>query len=178
MSVDVVSLTLGLVEDAWQLNERFATELSSTALPGFERLVLMCSSALAAVHRGRLVGFVLALDQRADYESLNYLWFRSRYERFYYVDRIAILPEWHGHGLGKRLYHQVAIEALAHGHTSLCCEFNVAPANHASALFHKRMGFQAVGTRAYANSSRTVSMQLLDLRRLTLASASPPRTRP
>ena len=39
---------------------------------------------------GLLAGFLIALSQEAAHDSPNFLWFRERYPRFAYVDRIAV----------------------------------------------------------------------------------------
>ena len=47
---------------------------------------------------GSLDAFLLAFDQSAQYDSPNFLWFRSRYPRFVYVDRIVVVSSARGRG--------------------------------------------------------------------------------
>lgn len=90
-----------------------------------------------------VTGFVVVLDQDADYDSPNFLWFRARYRRFCYVDRIAVDPEAEGGGLGRQLYE--AVFALLPGHDLLTCEVNLDPPNPRSIAVHQRLGFEVVG---------------------------------
>lgn len=67
------------------LNNEHAVELSWLE-PG--RLHVLIGRAFHARRIGDLSAFLLAFDERADYDNPNYLWFRARYPRFVYVDRI------------------------------------------------------------------------------------------
>ena len=55
-----------------------------------ERLQHLVKHAFLARRIGNLDAFLLALDQDADYDSPNFRWFRTRYPRFVYVDRIVV----------------------------------------------------------------------------------------
>ena len=105
-----------------------------------------------------IVGFVLAMIEKADYESPNFRWFVERYPRFTYVDRIAVADEWRGRGIGRGLYE--AVEAMIRTGAIddrrrsaqrapdwLTCEVNLVPPNPGSMSFHERLGFAGVGER-------------------------------
>ncbi len=47
---------------------------------------------------GQTEALLLAFDQAADYDSPNFLWFRERFPRFVYVDRIVVAGEARGRG--------------------------------------------------------------------------------
>ena len=53
---------------------------------------------------GRVVAFLLAFREGADYDSPNYLWFAQRYADFLYIDRVVVAATHQGRGLGARLY--------------------------------------------------------------------------
>jgi predicted GNAT superfamily acetyltransferase len=110
---------------------------------------------------GHIVGFLLALDQDADYKSLNFKWFQERYPRFMYIDRIAILKEHQKSGLGRALYED--IERLASGYPLLTLEVNVDPPNPSSMAFHERMGYREVGRARNADDGKLVSYQIRHL---------------
>lgn len=65
------------------LNNQHAVELSWLEP---DRLHVLIGRAFYARRIGELSAFLLAFDERADYDSPNYLWFRERYPRFVYVD--------------------------------------------------------------------------------------------
>src|SRR5262249_37925580 len=69
------------------LNNAHAVELSWLE-PG--RLRHLVAAAFLAKRIGEVDAFLLTFDQDADYDSPNFLWFRSRYPRFVYVDRIVV----------------------------------------------------------------------------------------
>jgi predicted GNAT superfamily acetyltransferase len=79
------------------LNNAHAVELSWLETDGLATLVRRS-------FRARMVdggaGFLLAFDQDADYGSPNFLWFRERYARFVYVDRVVVNPAARGPGVG------------------------------------------------------------------------------
>ena len=47
---------------------------------------------------------LIALDQSARYDSPNFHWFAQRYERFVYIDRVAVSPVARGRGIARALY--------------------------------------------------------------------------
>ncbi len=93
---------------------------------------------------GEIGGMLILLDETSQYESPNYRWFVERYDRFLYVDRIAVDTTWRGQGVGRHLYEH----AIAFGTgrwPRLCAEVNVEPPNEVSLRFHATMGFERVG---------------------------------
>ena len=127
------------------LNNAHATELSWLD-PA--RLAAMLRDAFYARQIGDTAAFLLAFDEHAAYDSPNYLWFRARYPRFVYVDRVAVAPTARGHGLARRLYASLINRATAHGYDVLGCEVNLDPPNPASDRFHAALGFTEIGTAA------------------------------
>ena len=130
-------------DDGWALalNNAHAVELSWLEPGRFAELVarafLACRVPDAA--------FLLAFDQDARYDSPNFLWFRARYPRFVYVDRVVVAPEARGRGHARRLYAALFDRARRTGHDGVVCEVNIEPPNPASDAFHRTMRFAAVG---------------------------------
>ncbi|HUA09223.1 MAG TPA: GNAT family N-acetyltransferase [Candidatus Acidoferrales bacterium] len=106
---------------------------------------------------------LIAFDERAPYESPNFAWFRERYPRFVYVDRVAVARHARGRGLGRRLYEELIAKARADGHTILCAELYSAPPNRESEAFHAAMGFREVGRAHLAERGKSVSYVVRDL---------------
>jgi predicted GNAT superfamily acetyltransferase len=132
---------------------------------------LATPDAAAAAHAGRpagtgtdpaasvCAGFLLALDPSADYDSPNFTFFRSRYERFLYVDRIVVAEDLRSRGVGNRLYQalfRAAPDAL------ITCEVNVRPANPGSLRFHQRLGFQVVAEQDTEGGNKRVALMARD----------------
>ena len=112
--------------------------------------------AFLARRIGAVDAFLLAFDQDADYDSPNFLWFRSRYPRFVYVDRIVVAPLARGRGHARRLYDDLFRHALRAGHERVVCEVNSEPPNPASDAFHATLGFSEVGAATIHDGSKTV----------------------
>ena len=91
------------------LNNAHAQELSWLEA---ERLEYLISEAFFARRIGRLDAFLLAFDQDARYDSPNFTWFRARYPRFVYVDRIVVAPSARGRGCARRLYDDLFEHAV------------------------------------------------------------------
>ncbi len=135
------------------LNNAHARELSWLEP---ERLSQLVSSAFLARRIGDIDAFLLAFDQDASYDSPNFLWFRSRYARFVYVDRIVVAPAARGRGLARALYDDLFVQAARSGHDRITCEVNSVPPNPASDAFHAALGFSEVGTGVLDASGKTV----------------------
>jgi uncharacterized protein len=135
------------------LNNAHAQELSWLEP---ERLTHLIAQAFVASRIGCIEAFLLTFDQDADYDSPNFLWFRSRYPRFVYVDRIVVAPSARGRGHARRLYDDLFQHALCCGHERVVCEVNREPPNPASDAFHATLGFTEVGLAAIHGGSKTV----------------------
>ncbi len=121
------------------LNNAFAKETSFLDDAGWARLTGMARFAFATPD-----AFIIAFDEDADYDSPNFLWFRDRYERFIYIDRVVVAASAHGQGLGRALYEKLFDAAKAAGYPCVVAEVNTVPPNPGSLAFHDRMGFEAV----------------------------------
>jgi predicted GNAT superfamily acetyltransferase len=135
------------------LNNAHAQELSWLEP---ERLQHLVKQAFLARRIGNLDAFMLALDQDAPYDSPNFLWFRARYPRFVYVDRVVVASSARGRGYARRLYQDLFEHALRAGHEHVVCEVNARPPNPESDAFHAALGFVEVGSARIHSDSKTV----------------------
>jgi predicted GNAT superfamily acetyltransferase len=117
---------------------------------------LLIGQAFYARAIGEVDAFLLAFDQTADYDSPNYLWFRERYARFVYVDRVVVAPPLRGRGYARQFYADLFDEARRAGHELVVCEVNSDPPNAASDAFHAALGFREVGRAAIHHGRKTV----------------------
>jgi len=134
------------------LNNEHAQELSWLTP---ERLIHLVRQAFFA-RRIAHDAFLLAFDQDADYDSPNFLWFRDRYKRFLYVDRIVVAASARGRGVARLLYRELFEQATCAGHVQIVCEVNSDPPNPASDAFHAALGFIEVGSAAIHDGTKTV----------------------
>lgn len=135
------------------LNNEHAEELSWLEPPDLSHLI---AQAFYARRIGELEAFLLAFDQDADYDSPNFLWFKARYPRFVYVDRVAVAAAARGRGHARRLYHDLFETAVRNGHDIVVCEVNADPPNAASDAFHAALGFSEIGYASIHGGTKTV----------------------
>lgn len=143
------------------LNNEHAAELSWLEP---ERLSFLLGEAFHARRIGALEAFLMAFDQDASYDSPNYLWFRERYPRFVYVDRIVVANAARGRGHARRLYLDLFDRAAANGHTIVTCEVNADPPNPASDAFHAALGFAEIGSASIHGGAKTVRYFVREIR--------------
>lgn len=110
-----------------------------------------------AVIDGRIAGFLIALRENADHASSNFRWFRERYARFVYIDRVVIGDGYRGHGLGRVFYSDVQSFAEARAPV-LACEVFLEPRDDVAMLFHGTRGFNEVGQQAMPENGRHVCL--------------------
>ncbi len=148
------------LEGVLALNNAHAAELS---LLDHDRLAGLVRQALWAAQVGDVDGFILLLDETATYDSPNFCWFKQRFGRFAYVDRIVVAPAARGCGLARRLYTGAFEAASAAGQRVIAAEVNCIPPNPASDALHGALGFQEVGQASIHGGTRTVRYLTRDL---------------
>jgi hypothetical protein len=134
----------------WILALNAQSEVETSPLDA-ARLRLM----LADAHYFRVIdggaGCLLAFDERAQYDSPNFRWVRSRYLGFVYIDRVIVALAARRTGLGRALYEDLFAFMRAAGRGLVACEVNVDPPNAASDAFHTALGFNEVGRATLPN---------------------------
>jgi uncharacterized protein len=143
-----------------QLNNLFAAETSYLGPKEMRDLLGMAFYARGVVDKthDRVVGesrkldaFLIGFDQRAEYVNANFAFFRRRWERFVYIDRVITAEHAMRRGLARGLYEDLFLQAATAGHTVVGCEVNLLPPNPGSDAFHARMDFVEVGRADLAN---------------------------
>lgn len=135
------------------LNNEHAAELSWLEP---ERLSFLLGQAFYARRIGALEAFIMTFDQDANYDSPNFLWFRERYQRFVYVDRVVVAGAARGRGHARRLYEDLFDHVSRAGHIIVTCEVNAEPPNPASDAFHAALGFVEVGDAVIHGGKKAV----------------------
>jgi predicted GNAT superfamily acetyltransferase len=90
-----------------------------------------------------IVGFLMVMDQNTDYDSINFLWFKEKYDKFYYIDRVIVDESIRGKGIGSLLYKELLDKRED---VPLVAEVSIEPSNEGSVIFHEKNGFIEVGT--------------------------------
>lgn len=143
-----------------KLNNDHALELSEVTSEEFQAL-------LDAAWRVRVVddgtAMLVAFTSESEWSSENIDWFRARYPRFAYVDRVVVSPSARGQGLARLLYQDFIKAARADGYDLLCAEVNLEPPNPASDALHRSFGFEPVGEAKLKGADKWVTYYALRL---------------
>jgi predicted GNAT superfamily acetyltransferase len=130
-----------------------ARETSLLSADRFDRLIGWASVALFVPPAK---AFLLAFAQSDAYDGGHFLWFRSRLDKFLYIDRVVVADEHRRCGLGRLLYAEVFKRAVQLGHTRVVCEVNLEPPNLVSDQFHAAQGFEEIGRAVVDSGAKTV----------------------
>lgn len=142
-----------------ELNESLVHFLSPMDL---ERLSLLDQNSdlhKVVVADHKVVAFLLAFRENADYDSVNYKWFNETYDQFLYIDRIVVDTEYHHYGIGKQLYAFITEYAKENHINRVTAEIDIKPENPVSLAFHKKNGFVEVGQQQIYGGKKVVSLQ-------------------
>jgi uncharacterized protein len=148
-----------------QQSEHFLSPLDLNKLTHLAQEAAVFQVALpdAVSDHGVIAGFLLAFGQTAYYNNQNFLWFKSRYTDFLYVDRVVISEEFRGQHLATGFYSLLERAARVQGISRLVCEIHIDPPNPVSLSFHERRGFIEVGQQTIeeeSNYGKLVSMRV------------------
>ena len=95
---------------------------------------------------------VLCMREEQDYKSPNYEYISDRFNKFLYVDRIAVQEQFRRKGIAEKIYSTV-IDKGRENNLDILCEVNTRPSNEPSMAFHKKMGFEEIGTNDFEKNS-------------------------
>ena len=145
------------IKDINEINEETIPAVNTVSLMQFKSFLRDSIYFKVVTNRSqKICGFLLVLPSGLEYDSLNYKWFSSRYEKFAYIDRIAISKNWRNKGMGKSLYTD--LENTLKDYNLIACEFNVIPLNLVSKQFHESLDYENVGFQLTENGTKKVSL--------------------
>jgi len=156
MTLDGVEITTEFDDDlVLALNNAHAIETSRLTQ---DQLVALRAKAFVAagVERGT-AAFLIALEDTAAYESPNFAWFKARFDRFVYIDRIITAPHARSRGLARALYLHLFQRAAAAGHVRVVTEVNAEPPNPVSDAFHAALQFEPLERHAVPSYGKVVT---------------------
>lgn len=150
----------GDLEAVLALNEASVPHVNSVPMAQIEKFRREAAYFRVALVDGAVAAYLVGLTPDADYGSLNFQWFKARYDDFAYVDRVAVAEAARRLGLGSALYED--FEKHFNGRSPrLACEVNLRPPNVASMAFHRRHGFVQVGEQPV--DGKIVAMMVKEL---------------
>lgn len=135
----------GDLETLLRINNAAVPSVNALTAEDFLDLLNSALICLVAETDGTPVGSLLCLGDGLEYESPNYRWLSERVSNFAYTDRISVDAEMRGQRIGDALYAALFREFAGTGR-NFVCEVNERPPNPGSLRFHKRLGFEEIGT--------------------------------
>jgi len=139
----------------WEINEQGLPGTGEVSVEQMGELLQLSDLCIGAYIDGELVGFVLCIYPQKEYSSPNYAWFNDRYNRFIYVDRIAISTQHRNMNIGSELYAKV-FQLASEKQIPVTAEVSLYPPNEGSDRFHLRHGFSPVGE--FHQTGKSVTM--------------------
>ena len=112
---------------------------------------------------GKMAAYLVGFRPGTSYASPNYRWFCERYDDFAYVDRVAVSAHARRNGIARRMYEDFATTVPVDVPV-MTCEVNIRPPNPSSMDFHRRLGFEQVGSLTSDDGAKEVAMLLKRLR--------------
>jgi predicted GNAT superfamily acetyltransferase len=140
-------------EELLAVSNASARETSLLSRQRFDHLI---ERARIALFIPPAAAFLLAFEQSDDYDGGHFLWFKSRYDKFLYIDRVVVAEPYRRRQLGRMLYAGVLQRAAEWGSSRVVCEVNLYPPNPASDHFHAAQGFHEVGRATFDGGAKTV----------------------
>ena len=122
------------------LNQASVLELSPLDEQRLRYILALAHRSLLIERDGETIAFAIAVAPDTDYDSRNYARVGELFERFLYLDRIAVAEHARRQGLGAMLYD--AIEDAARAFGRMVLDVNVIPPNEPSLAFHAARGYQ------------------------------------
>ena len=145
-------------EQILKLNELAIPAVNRIGVPELSSLHRQAKALIVARAEGDIAGFLLVLDESADYQSVNYQYFKNHYDQFAYVDRIVVSDQFRRMGIGLGLYEQLF--ALSGDSPRIACEVNVVPPNPGSLKFHASLGFLVVDEQDTDQGAKRVALMV------------------
>ena len=147
------------VSTMWEINQQGLPGTGKVTQKEICHLMEISEVCIGAFKDDSLVGFVICLLPKKNYASLNYSWFNERYEKFIYVDRIAVDTQFRDRGIGSELYQRV-IQYSIENNIPITAEVSLDPPNLGSDRFHIRHSFNSVGE--FHQENKSVTMYIRD----------------
>ena len=155
--MQVSDVTAADLDDVLGLNEACVPHVNSLDIEAMRWFAEVAPFFRQVRKDGRIAGFLIGLGPGLDYASPNYRFFSDRYEKFGYVDRVAVAPESRRLGVGSLLYENYA-ESLLGVAPVMTCEVNLEPPNRSSMTYHEKHGFVCVATQQTEGGLKKVAL--------------------
>ena len=131
------------IKEITKINNLYSPALGELVEVETSRLIEQIKIPCKIMHGDCWIGLIFLLDHKSDYKSPNFLYFKKCYQKFWYIDRVAIFKNYQRQAYGKRVYQKI-LKLMKKGER-LTLEVNTKPLNQESLDFHHSLGFRAIG---------------------------------
>ena len=129
----------------YSLNQQNTPEVGGLeSINDLSKLIKMSAINFYVLEGNKIIGFVICFRENSEYKFPNYKYFKTKEDKFLYIDRLVINESYRRRGAGSYLYDHLDELAKKEG-IPLCCEVNILPRNEISLSFHYKKGFKDDG---------------------------------
>ena len=144
-----------ILKEIFKINESYNPFLGPLkTLGNLIELIERSNYSIFLTNKEQICAFLVCFREDSPYQSKNYKFFKKRFKRFFYIDRIGVVEGSKYQGLGTFIYNKIDAICLKN-ELPICAEVNIVPLNKESIKFHEKMGFKKV-SEAYSNSKYAV----------------------
>ncbi len=162
MSIVIRDVREHELDSVLALNNNAGQSILPLDAPRLQRFHEQAGYFRVAERDGNLAGFLVGFASEADHDSANFAWFRERYPRFFYIDRIVVASRRRGGGVGRAFYADVQSYAELR-YPQLACEVFLDHGADPALLFHGSFDFKEVGQNLMAGNGVRASMLMKEL---------------
>jgi len=145
-NINIRKATEGDIPQIKLINDSESEWVGEESEDFFKRYLDISFFLVAINKQDEVIGFVMVMDGNEEYDSINFLWFKQKYNNFRYIDRIVIKEDYRLAGIADKLYNFVSVSMVEDNRRSfLVVKVSIEPLNLASKKFHLKKGFQKVG---------------------------------
>ena len=121
----------------------------------FQKLLRICKRFIIAESEGKIVGYVILLDERAPYpENEIFSFYPTRYHSFIFIDSVATHPDFRRQGVASAMYKAF----LSKEKKRILVDFLVEPRNPESIGFHEHLGFRSLKDYIHLKNGMTAEV--------------------
>ena len=140
-----------ILKEIFNINESYNPFLGPLkTLDNLIELIQGSNYSIFLTNKKQICAFLVCFRENSQYQSKNYKFFKKRFNRFFYIDRIGVVKGFKNKGLGTFIYNKIDAICLKNS-LPICAEVNIVPLNKESIKFHEKMGFKKV-SETYSNS--------------------------
>ena len=140
-----------ILKEIFNINESYNPFLGPLkTLDNLIELIQGSNYSIFLTNKKQICAFLVCFRENSQYQSKNYKFFKKRFNRFFYIDRIGVVKGFKNKGLGTFIYNKIDAICLKDS-LPICAEVNIVPLNKESIKFHEKMGFKKV-SETYSNS--------------------------